>query len=81
MRTLFLIILVVLIIVPCSDRAEQLICDLIKKVTKDKVPAHKVLPIVRMVLSAIMLFLGYSLLTNICLIAIIVQNLMLLKKY
>ena len=81
MKTLLLVLLVIFIIVPCSDKAEELICNLIKKVAQDKVPAHKVLPIVKIALSAIMLFLGYSMLTNFCLVAIIIQNALLLKKY
>lgn len=81
MKTLLLVLLVIFIIVPCSDKAEELICNLIKKVTQDKIPAHKVLPIVKIALSVIMLFLGYSMLTNLCLIAIIIQNALLLKKY
>ena len=81
MKTLLLVLLVIFIIVPCSDKAEELICNLIKKVTQDNNPAHKVLPIVKIALSVIMLFLGYSMLTNLCLIAIIIQNALLLKKY
>lgn len=81
MKTLLLVLLVIFIIVPCSDKAEELICNLIKKVTQDKIPTHKVLPIVKIALSVIMLFLGYSMLTNLCLIAIIIQNALLLKKY
>ena len=81
MKTLLLVLLVIFIIVPCSDKAEELICNLIKKVTQDKIPVHKVLPIVKIALSVIMLFLGYSMLTNLCLIAIIIQNALLLKKY
>ena len=69
MKTLLLVLLVIFIIVPYSDKAEELI------------PAHKVLPIVKIALSVIMLFLGYSMLTNLCLIAIIIQNALLLKKY
>ena len=81
MKPVLLVLLVIFIIVPCSDKAEELICNLIKKVTQDKIPVHKVLPIVKIALSVIMLFLGYSMLTNLCLIAIIIQNALLLKKY
>ena len=81
MRTILLIILVVLIIIPCSDKAEQLICELVKKVTKDKIPVHKVLPVIKILLSIVMLFMGYSILTKICLIAVVIQNAIILKKY
>ena len=55
--------------------------SIVNNIFKGKVPGHKILPILKLTLSIIMLFLGYSILTNICLVAIIVQNLIILKKY
>ena len=81
MKTILLILIVILVMLPCSDKAEQLISNMFNKIFKGKVPGHKILPILKLTLSIIMLFLGYSILTNICLVAIIVQNLIILKKY
>lgn len=81
MRTILLILLVILILIPCSDNAERIICNFFSKITKDKIPSHKILPIIRILLSIIMLIVGYSMLTNICLLLVVIQNAILLKKY
>lgn len=81
MKTILLILIVILVMLPCSDKAEQLISNMFNNIFKGKIPGHKILPILKLTLSIIMLFLGYSILTNICLVVIIVQNLIILKKY
>lgn len=81
MRTILLILLVILILIPCSDNAERIICNFFSKIIKDKIPSHKILPIIRILLSIIMLIVGYSMLTNICLLLVVIQNAILLKKY
>ena len=81
MRTILLILLVMLILIPCSDNADRIICEKLEKVTKGKIPSHKILPIIRILLSIIMLIVGYSLLTNICLLLVVIQNTIFLKKF
>ncbi len=81
MRTILLILLVMLILIPCSDNADRIIREKLEKVTKGKIPSHKILPIIRILLSIIMLIVGYSLLTNICLLLVVIQNTIFLKKF
>lgn len=80
MRTILLILLVMLILIPCSDNADRIIREKLEKVTKGKIPSHKILPIIRILLSIIMLIVGYSLLTNICLLLVVIQN-TIFKKF
>ena len=81
MRTILLILLVMLILIPCSDNADRIIREKLEKVTKGKIQSHKILPIIRILLSIIMLIVGYSLLTNICLLLVVIQNTIFLKKF
>lgn len=81
MRTILLILLVMLILIPCSDNADRIIREKLEKVTKGKIPSHKILPIIRILLSIIMLIVGYSLLTNICLLLVVIQNTIFLKNF
>ncbi len=82
MKTFTLLLLIAMLLIPCSDTADRVINEKLGKLTKGKVPGHKVLPILKIVLSLVMLvFMKYSVLTNICLVLVIVQSGYLLKKY
>lgn len=82
MKTFILLLLIAMLLIPCSDSADRVINEKLGKLTKGKIPGHKVLPFLKIILSLVMImFMNYSTLTNICLVLVIVQSGYILKKY